>query len=192
MVLVTSVVTGFFVADAFSGPIVETLAYDLLLEAALRAQHFHSRNLRIDGPWQWLLSEFADYYGVSDSYTKLRYLSYVMNVATPTKDCLELVYELLEPVIKARTTKNLTRQEKSILLGCESHVESLMETVFENYKSLDEDSSTGLADIFGSIPEVAAPALASSVQVYTLLHDILAQDAQTMLRNYLQVNLIYR
>lgn len=34
-----------------------------------------------------------------------------MNVATPTKDCLELVYELLVPIIKARGEKSLTRQE---------------------------------------------------------------------------------
>ncbi|XAR56351.1 hypothetical protein NMG60_11036803 [Bertholletia excelsa] len=173
-------------AQIKSGPIVETLAYDLLLEAAMRGQHFHARNLRLDGPWKWLLSQFADYYGVSDSYTKLRYLSYVMNVATPTKDCLELVYELLLPVMKVRTEKSLTRQEKSILLECETQVESLLATVFQNYKSLDENSSTGLTDVFGSIPEVAAPALAPAVTVYTLLHDILAQDAQATLRNYLQ------
>lgn len=60
-----------------SAPVVETLAYDLLLEAAMRAQHFHSRNLRLQGPWKWLLTEFADYYGVSDSYTKLRYYTNV-------------------------------------------------------------------------------------------------------------------
>ncbi|XP_059661311.1 uncharacterized protein LOC132307532 [Cornus florida] len=169
-----------------SGPVVETLAYDLLLEAAMRAQQFHSRNLRLNGPWKWLLTEFADYYGVSDSYTKLRYLSCVMNVATPTKDCLELVHELLVPIIKARIEKSLTRQEKSILLDCETLVERILASVFENYKSLDENSPTGLANIFGPIPEAAAPALAAAVQVYTLLHDILAQDAQTMLKNYLQ------
>ncbi|XP_050279920.1 uncharacterized protein LOC126721009 [Quercus robur] len=94
-----------------SAPVVETLAYDLLLEAAMRAQHFHSRNLRLQGPWKWLLTEFADCYGVSDSYTKLRYLSHVMNVATPTKDCLELVNELLVRIIKARSERSLTRQE---------------------------------------------------------------------------------
>lgn len=40
-----------------------------------------------------------------------RHLSHVMNVATPTKDCLELIYELLVPVMKARTERRLTRQE---------------------------------------------------------------------------------
>ncbi|GMI69179.1 RESPONSIVENESS TO ABA SALT AND DROUGHT 1 [Hibiscus trionum] len=169
-----------------SGPVVETLAYDLLLEASMRAQCFHSRNLRLQGPWQWLLTEFADYYGVSDSYTKLRYLLHVMNVATPTKDCLELVNELLVPILKARNEKSLTRQEKSILLGCETQIESLLANAFENYKSLDEKSPTGLANLFGPTQETAAPALAPAVQVYTLLHDILSPDAQTMLRNYLQ------
>ncbi|KAL6312071.1 hypothetical protein AAG906_027278 [Vitis piasezkii] len=152
----------------------------------LCAQHFHSRNLWLHGPWKWLLTEFADYYGVSDSYTKLRYLSYVMNVATPTKDCLELVHELLVPVIKARSEKSLTRQEKSILLDCETQVESLLANVFENYKSLDENSPAGLAELFDPTPESAAPALAPAVQIFILLHDILAQEAQTMLRNYFQ------
>lgn len=41
----------------------------------------------------------------------LRYLLHVMNVATPTKDCLELVNELLVPILKARSEKSLTRQE---------------------------------------------------------------------------------
>uniref|UniRef100_A0A0R0L463 MHD1 domain-containing protein n=1 Tax=Glycine max TaxID=3847 RepID=A0A0R0L463_SOYBN len=94
-----------------SAAVVETQAYDLLLEGAMRAQNFHSRNLRLNGPWKWLLDAFADYYGVSNSYARLRYLLHVMNVATPTKDCLGLVRELLEPLIKARSERSLTRQE---------------------------------------------------------------------------------
>lgn len=54
------------------GPVVETMIYDLVLEATMRAQHFHSKNLHIHGHWKWLLNEFADYYGVTDAYTKLR------------------------------------------------------------------------------------------------------------------------
>ncbi|XP_010252941.1 PREDICTED: uncharacterized protein LOC104594363 isoform X2 [Nelumbo nucifera] len=168
------------------GHVVETLAYDLVLEAALRAQHFHPRNLRLDGPWKWLITEFSNYYEVSDSYTKLRYLSYVMNVATPTKDCLEIVYELLLPVVKAKSERSLTQQERSILLDCEAQVENLLANVFENYKSLDELSLTGLVDVLGPIVDSAAPALVPAVKVYTLLHDILAQEAQAILRNYLQ------
>ncbi|KAF9589946.1 hypothetical protein IFM89_029562 [Coptis chinensis] len=169
-----------------SAQVVETLAYDLVLESAMRAQHFNVRNLRLHGPWKWLLNEFADYYGVSDSYTKLRYLSYVMTVATPTSDCLETVYELLVPVVKAKSERSVTRQEKSILLDCETQVENLLAKVFENYKSLDELSPTGLTDLFGPIPEAAAPALGPAVQVYTLIHDILAPEAQNILRNYLR------
>ncbi|KAL2316537.1 hypothetical protein Fmac_030413 [Flemingia macrophylla] len=169
-----------------SAAVVETQAYDLLLEGAMRAQHFHSRNLRLNGPWKWLLDAFADYYGVSNSYAKLRYLLHVMNVATPTKDCLELVRELLEPLIKARSERSLTRQERSILSDCETQVESLLATVFENYKSLDENSTTGLTDHFGPAFDSASPALDPAVQVYTSLHDILSVEAQTILRNYLQ------
>ncbi|XP_020234326.1 uncharacterized protein LOC109814331 isoform X2 [Cajanus cajan] len=169
-----------------SAAVVETQAYDLLLEGAMRAQHFHSRNLRLNGPWKWLLDAFADYYGVSNAYAKLRYLWHVMNVATPTKDCLELVKELLEPLIKARSERSLTRQERSILSDCETQIESLLATVFENYKSLDENSPTGLTDHFGPAFDSAAPALDPAVQVYTSLHDILSLDAQTILRNYLQ------
>ncbi|KAK4342191.1 hypothetical protein RND71_038007 [Anisodus tanguticus] len=174
------------VADNNSGPIAETLAYDLLLEASMRAQQFRARSLRSEEPWNWLLTEFSEYYGVTDTYAKLRYLSYVIDVATPTKDCLELIYELLVPVMKARSDKSMTRQEKSLLLDCETEVESLLATVFENYKSLDESCPTGLADMSAPIPETAAPALSSAVQIYTLLHDILAQDAQMTLRNYIQ------
>lgn len=47
-------------------------------------------------------------------WSSCRYLLHVMNVATPTKDCLELVRELLEPLIKARSDRSLTRQEVSL------------------------------------------------------------------------------
>ncbi|RHN53989.1 hypothetical protein MtrunA17_Chr5g0401841 [Medicago truncatula] len=38
--------------------------------------------------------------------TKLRYLSYVMDVPTPTTDCLNLVYDLLEPPVITRKNSN--------------------------------------------------------------------------------------
>lgn len=75
-----------------------------------------------------------------------------------------------------------------MLLECETQVESLLGNVFENYKSLDENSPTGLNDDqMGPAIRSAAPALAPAVQVYTLLHDILSIDAQSILRNYLRV-----
>ncbi|CAO2813042.1 unnamed protein product [Amaranthus hypochondriacus] len=169
-----------------TSPVVETLAYDMLLGAAMRAQNFHSSNLCLYGPWKWLLSEFADYYGVSESYTKLRYLLYVMKVATPTKDCLELILDLLVPVVKARGEKTLNRQEKSLLLECEVQVESLLANVFENYKSLDEHPATDFSDSLILVPQTAPLALAPAVQIYTLLHDILSEGAQSILQKYLQ------
>lgn len=54
-------------------PTTETAAYDILLGVVLRALGFRHRDLQLYGPWRWLLDEFALYYGVSDSYTRLRY-----------------------------------------------------------------------------------------------------------------------
>ncbi len=54
------------------GSVAETVAYDLVLEVAMKVQHFQQRNLLLHGPWKWLLTEFASYYGVSEVYTKLR------------------------------------------------------------------------------------------------------------------------
>lgn len=64
----------------------------------------------------------------------------------------------------------------------------LLATTFENYKSLDDLSPTGLTDMFDPILESAAPALIPAVQIFTLLHDILSHEAQNILRNYLQVS----
>lgn len=54
------------------GSVAETVAYDVVLEVAMKIQGFRQRNLILHGPWNWLLSEFASYYGVSEIYTKLR------------------------------------------------------------------------------------------------------------------------
>ncbi|KAL2652043.1 hypothetical protein R1flu_020171 [Riccia fluitans] len=165
------------------GAVGETLAYDIVLEVAMRAERFQRRNLRIQGSWKWLLSEFALYYGVSDAYTKLRYLASVMEVATPTEDCLMLIHDLLCPIVKIRDEGSLDRQEKRILADVEEQVSQLLALVFENYKSLDETSPTGMTDTFPAVG-AAAPALVPAVQIFTLLHDILTIDAQTTLRNY--------
>ncbi|RZR81088.1 hypothetical protein BHM03_00007235 [Ensete ventricosum] len=55
------------------GSVAETVAYDIVMEVAMKAQQFQQRNLILHGPWKWLLTEFASYYGVSDAYMKLRY-----------------------------------------------------------------------------------------------------------------------
>jgi len=72
-------------------------------------------------------------------------------------------------------------------MDCEIEIEKLMATVFENYKSLDENFPSGLADISCPVQVSATTALSSAVQVFTLLHDILSPEAQETLKNYLQV-----
>ena len=53
--------------------VAETIAYDCVLETAMKVQQFQQRNLLLNGSWKWLVNEFAAYFGVSDAYTKLRY-----------------------------------------------------------------------------------------------------------------------
>jgi len=77
--------------------------------------------------------------------------------------------------------------QRSILIDCEDRIKSLLAALFENYKSLDEHSPTGLSDLFGPITDSAAPALAPAVQIFSVLHDILSKEAQDILRNYLLV-----
>ncbi len=77
--------------------------------------------------------------------------------------------------------------QKRILADIEEQVGQLLAMVFENYKSLDEASPSGLADTFVPAVGAVAPALVPAVQLYTLLHDILSVEAQCTLRNYFQV-----
>ncbi|KAL9241380.1 hypothetical protein vseg_015499 [Gypsophila vaccaria] len=166
------------------GIVAETVAYDLVLETAMKAQHFQQRNLLLHGQWKWLVTEFSSFYGVSDAYTKLRYLSYVMDVATPTADCLVLIHDLLSPVIVKGTA--LSHQEKRILGEMSEKIEEILALVFENYKSLDDQALSGLADVFKST-RVVAPALAPAVKLYGLQHGLLSPEARLKLCKHFQV-----
>ncbi|KAA0038672.1 uncharacterized protein E5676_scaffold455G005750 [Cucumis melo var. makuwa] len=170
------------------GSVAETVAYDLVLEVAMKVQHFQQRNLLLHGSWKWLLTEFASYYGISEVYTRLRYLSYIMDVATPTADCLTLVYDLLMPVVmKGHDKSTLSHQENRILGETRDQIEQILALVFENYKSLDETALSGLMEVYRPATGVAAPALEPAVKLYTLLHDILSPEVQTSLCHYFQV-----
>lgn len=169
------------------GSVAETVAYDLVLESAMKVQHFQQRNLLLHGSWKWLLTEFSSYYGVSDVYTKLRYLSYIMDVATPTADCLNLVYDLLMPVVmKGHSRSTLSHQENRILGETKDQIEQILALVFENYKALDESAFSGIIDVFKSATGFTPPALEPAVKLYTLLHDILSPEAQNNLCHYFQ------
>ncbi|XP_030495450.2 uncharacterized protein LOC115711246 isoform X2 [Cannabis sativa] len=170
------------------GSVAETVAYDLVLEVAMKVQQFRQRNLLLHGPWKWILREFSSYYGVSDIYTKLRYLSYVMDVATPTEDCLKLVYDLLMPVLmKGHSRSTLSHQENRILGETKDQIEQVLALVFENYKSLDESVLSGIVEVFKPACGRAAPALEPAIKLYTLLHDILSPESQNTLCHYFQV-----
>ncbi|XP_075655804.1 uncharacterized protein LOC142625932 [Castanea sativa] len=170
------------------GSVAETVAYDFVLEVAMKVQHIQQRNLLLHGPWKWLVSEFASYYGVSDAYTRLRYLSYVMDMATPTEDCLTLIHEFLLPVfMKSKGKIALSHQENRILGEIEDKVQQIIKLVFENYKLLDESSPSGMMDDFKPATRMIPPALIPAVKLYGLLHDVLNPEAQLKLCRYFQV-----
>lgn len=61
--------------------------------------------------WKSLSGSFTRICANSGLYIA-RYLSYVMDVATPTADCLTLVHDLLLPVIlRSRSKNSLSHQE---------------------------------------------------------------------------------
>lgn len=72
-------------------------------------------------------------------------------------------------------------------MDVQEQVEQLLAVVFENYKSLDEDAVSGLADVSVPTRGSVAPALIPAVQIYTLLHDILSVESQNTLRNHFKV-----
>ncbi|AQK75112.1 hypothetical protein ZEAMMB73_Zm00001d018133 [Zea mays] len=169
------------------GSVAETVAYDIVLEVAMKAQRIQQRNLVVHGSWKWLLTEFALYYGVSDAYTRLRYLSYIMDVATPTADWLNLVHGLLLPILmKSDGTATLSHQENRILGEVEEQIEQTLAMVCENYKSLDDSIPLGLAEDFRPPTGLAAAALEPAIKLYSLLHDVLSPEAQLRLCGYFQ------
>ncbi|XP_059456561.1 uncharacterized protein LOC132186599 [Corylus avellana] len=169
--------------------IAETVAYDFVLEVAMKVQHIKQRNLLLHSQWKWLVTTFASLYGVSDAYTKLRYLTHVMDVATPTDDCLALVHDLLLPVImksKSKGKSDLSHQENRMLGVIEDKVQQIITLVFENYKSLDESLPSGMTDVLKPATEMVAPVLVSALKLFSLLHDILSPEAQLKLCRYFQ------
>lgn len=78
--------------------------------------------------------------------------------------------------------------QNRILGEIEEQLELLLSMVFENYKSLDESSPSGMVEVFRPAAGSPAPALAPAIRLYTLLHDVLAPEAQLKLCGYFQVS----
>ncbi|KAM5577095.1 hypothetical protein ABKV19_007774 [Rosa sericea] len=171
------------------GSIAETAAYDYVFVAAIKFQHFQQRSFLIDGSWNWLLTEFASYFGISEAYTKLRHLSYIMDVATPTEDCLTIVHDMLSEILmmKGKSTNQLSPLENHMLVKILDQVNQILAFVFENYKSLEEDSPSGMMNVSKPASGLAAPSLGPAFQLYSLLHDVLSPEAQMKLCRYFQV-----
>lgn len=74
-----------------------------------------------------------------------------------------------------------------MLVKIVDQVDQTLALVFENYKSLEEDSPSGMMDVSKPASGLAAPALAPAFQLYSLLHDVLSSEAQMKFCRYFQV-----
>ncbi|KAG6390875.1 hypothetical protein SASPL_148620 [Salvia splendens] len=143
--------------------IVETIAYDSVLETAMKGQQIEQRNLLRHGSWKWLMDEFAFFLafqmhtqssGIINVHCWLpgmaiygsiiikrifalrsfRYLSYVMDVATPKADCLAWVCDILLPVVIKGKSKHTFSHVEFRRLGEVSDQIEQFTLVIENSK----------------------------------------------------------
>lgn len=77
--------------------------------------------------------------------------------------------------------------QNRILGDVSDQIGQIIGVVFENYKSLDESSPSGVADVYTPTTGSAAPALVPALKLYKLLNDILSSEAQLKLCRYFQV-----
>ncbi|KAK9806759.1 hypothetical protein WJX72_001747 [[Myrmecia] bisecta] len=149
--------------------------YDITLDAALRAQDCGPRRLAVTGEWKWLLAEFANVYGIRDSYAVLAHLRWMVKPenATVTAQCLELMGAELGPLKTGEAEGGLLPQELAILSRIEIATEALLAECFENYYSLSEAAPSGILDGGMAAPESPAPALLPAVELCNILRDVL-------------------
>lgn len=81
----------------------------------------------------------------------------------------------------------LILNQNRILGEIDDQVQQILALVFENYKSLDDSSASGLMSVFGHPTGLVAPALTPAVKLYNLLHDIFTPEAQLKFTRYFQV-----
>ncbi len=60
--------------------------YDITLEAALRAQSCGPNQLVVTGEWHWLLSQYANTYGIRDFYARLSHLRWILRYGAMTRE----------------------------------------------------------------------------------------------------------
>lgn len=175
-----------FEDDWRTGAVNATAAYDTTLEAALRASRFGRRRLPLATQWAWLLNRLALTHALSEPYCAMRYMQHVMSAATPTADCLQIVLDNLSPVTH-RGEGSLSQQEARMLSSVRESVDRLLAQALEHYKQLCESVPSGVAE--GGLPAgtpVPSPALALTVQLFSLLHDPLSPDSQRVLASHLR------
>nr|GEZ17961.1 uncharacterized protein [Tanacetum cinerariifolium] len=132
--------------------------------------------------------EWVVYFLKYDKRLNERYLSYIMDVDTPTANCLSLVYNLLSPVMmQGHEMSTLSRLENRLLDDILDQTDQTLGVVFTNYKYMDENSPSGMMDVSRPATWVPPPVLEHVVELYKLTHYILSSEAKNKLCSYFQV-----
>jgi len=165
-------------------------AYDLALAAALRSLGCGPRKLQVTQPWDWLLGQFAETYGVSSHYCSLSHLKWAVDpdIATPTADCFAVLLPHLSAVRDAAAADALAPSEKEMFKLVGKTVERLIAKAFENYRLLNEAAPLGLGEPDGVVTTLPAPALKPAVDIFYLLRDASRSADQTWLKERLQTS----
>eukprot|EP00198_Chlamydomonas_reinhardtii_P008734 XP_001698071.1 predicted protein [Chlamydomonas reinhardtii] len=169
------------------------LAYDTSLAAALEATGCGRHKLEVEGPWDWLLREFAAYFGVRSYYCILAHLRWVLKpgVATISSMCLDVIARELKPLLEQSLLRGLTTHEATLLEGVKKAVEMLLEVAFENYYALGDDQPSREG---GDTPRGAtgAPAwrptvLMASFRLFRVMKDVFLPSDQDWLNTRFRI-----
>ncbi|GMH43665.1 hypothetical protein BSKO_11587 [Bryopsis sp. KO-2023] len=124
------------------------MLYECLLNTAMKVGSCGSSKLVLEGPWKWLLEEFAQLYKIRSGYTLLAHLKWVLrpDVRTCTVDCLELVLQEYTTLIQQRDERGLCEHEMTELRQIGRECKELLGRVFENYFSLTKTRQSGMVE----------------------------------------------
>ncbi|EFJ52891.1 hypothetical protein VOLCADRAFT_102849 [Volvox carteri f. nagariensis] len=162
------------------------LAYDATMGAALEATGCGRHKLLVEGPWEWLLSCFASYFGVRSFYCILAHLRWVLKpgVATISTMCLDVITAELRPLLEQSTLRGLTTHELTLLEGVKKAVEMLLEVALENYYSLGDDQPRDIPTpeaAHAAAPTWKPTVLMASFRLFRVMKDVFLPTDQDWL-----------
>ncbi|GMH43636.1 hypothetical protein BSKO_11558 [Bryopsis sp. KO-2023] len=165
------------------------MSYDYLLDAAMKLQGCCSTKLKLDGPWKWLLEEFAALYKIRPGYTLITHLKWVMrhDIRTCTARCLELILEEYTNLLQEKDEMGLHEQDVATMNRIAKECKELLGTIFENYYSLTEMAESGIVEGSMHQPDCPPAALEPAIILLARLNNSQLTNDQVWLKERFKV-----